>query len=238
MNAQPVWQVGANADSSAARYARVRKRSTWIVGSCLLLAGAGANSASYDLAADWSDASNPNAVWTCRQGATVLGFVADWTLLPSPVAQPAWSPGLTIPAWFKSRSDNPEGMDFLAGDVVVHSTTSVATANVIWTSPSNGLFSIFGSVWMPRDIGRSNTWSLWLNSAPLTSGDIFSGDPFNRASPFNFAAGSGGAAILTDIAVMQGDVIELRIEATSVNGDFVGVDFEVRDNFVFGSGFE
>jgi hypothetical protein len=75
----------------------------------------------YDLAADWSDAANPNGVWSYRSGSTVLPGVADWTLLTEPTVQPAWAPGQTIPAWFKSVADNPEGMDFLAGDVVVHS---------------------------------------------------------------------------------------------------------------------
>ncbi|MFQ5752978.1 MAG: MFS transporter, partial [bacterium] len=32
----------------------------------------------YDLTADWSDASNPNGVWTYREGGNALPSVADW----------------------------------------------------------------------------------------------------------------------------------------------------------------
>jgi hypothetical protein len=82
---------------------------------------------------------------------------------------------------------------------------------------------------MARDIDRSNTWTLLRNGVTLTSGDIFSGDPFNRANPFAFANGSGGPAALEGIQISKGDVIELRIEKTSWDGDFVGVNFAIAE---------
>jgi hypothetical protein len=191
----------------------------------------------YDLAADWSNDDNPNGVWTYREGIDALPFVPDWTPLNNgPAAQPAWAPstvsGNFLPAWFKSTTNNPEGMDFLLGDVVVHSTdgfngSASGVANVIWTSPSNGVVDIVGAVWMTREIGRSNQWTLFFNGVPLTAGNISSGDEFNRANPFNFANGSGGPTVLNGIEVSINDVIELRIEKTSGFGDFVGVNLTI-----------
>jgi hypothetical protein len=196
------------------------------------------SAATFDLSTDWSDAANPNGVWTCREGINSLPHVPYWPYLASPDEQPAWAPsaepGYNLPAWFQSNSDNPEGLDFLLGDVVVHSTDdsngiSSGVANVIWTSPINGVIDISGAVWMARDIDRSNRWTLLLNEVTLTSGDIFSGDRFNRSKPFVFAKGSGGPKALKRIAVSIGDVIELRIERTSEWGDFVGVNLTITE---------
>ena len=196
-----------------------------------------ASTATNDLEADWSDASNPNGVWTYREGTDALPSVPDWTPLSiAPSVQPAWAPSVTsgnyLPAWLKSTTDNPEGMDFLVGDVVVHSTDALngafsGVSNIIWTSPINGAIDISGAVWMARDIGRSNTWELLLDGVSLTSGAISSGDPFDRDNPFDFAAGSGGPLVLDDIAVSIGDVIELRIVKTSGFGDIVGVKLTI-----------
>src|SRR6266545_5988916 len=74
-----------------------------------------ASAATYDLAADWSNAANPNGVWTYREGTNALPSVADWTPLGSPVVQPAWAPssagGNFLPAWFKSTANNPSDVD-------------------------------------------------------------------------------------------------------------------------------
>ena len=195
-----------------------------------------ASAATYDLEADWSDASNPNGVWTYREGTDTLPFVPDWTPLSASSVQPAWAPSAAtfnfLPAWFKSTNNNPGGMDFLVGDVVVHSTDEIngpfsGVSNVIWTSPINGVIDISGAVWMARDINRSNTWELLLDGVSLTSGAISSGDPFDRDNPFAFAVGSGGPSVLDDIAVSVGDEIELRIVKTSAAGDVVGVKLAI-----------
>jgi hypothetical protein len=80
---------------------------------------------------------------------------------------------------------------------------------------------------MGRDIGRGNHWDISLNGTSLTGGDIFSGDAFNRASPFAFAAGSGGSAVLSQVPVVIGDVLRLQITKTSSPGDYAGVNFTV-----------
>ena len=198
-----------------------------------------AAAASHDLTADWSDASNPNGAWSYRSGSTVLAAVADWTLLTEPTVQPAWAPGQSIPAWLKSVADSPKGMDFLSGDVVVHSAgVGDLAANVLWTSPVDSVIALRGAAWMVRDIDRSNNWLLLRDGVVLTSGSVFSGDAYSRASPFDFADGSAGASALQLVPVLVGTTIELRVERTSGNGDFVGLRLEIIDDSLFGDGFE
>ena len=160
-----------------------------------------------------------------------------WSLTGLPVNPPGPRQqilGDFLPGWFRSTADGLDGLDVLTGDVVVHSTDdgngpASGPANVIWTSPATGTIAIAGAVWIARDIGRSNDWTLLHKGVPLTGGSIFSGDPFHRANPFDLATGSGGAAVLQDIPVSEGEVIELEIikSSTSQFGDFVGVDLQI-----------
>jgi hypothetical protein len=91
---------------------------------------------------------------------------------------------------------------------------------------------------MVRDIGRSNNWILLRNGVVISNGSLFSGDPYSRASPFDFADGAAGAAALQRVPVLVGDSIELRIERTSMNGDFVAVRLQIIDDPLFMDGFE
>jgi hypothetical protein len=192
----------------------------------------------YDLRADWSEVSNPNGAWSIREGANALPHVNSWqsALGGWSVAQPAWARSENgnnrLPVWMKSNGSETFARDWIAGDVVVHSTDGSngvgnGVANAAWISPCNGTASISGHVWMGRDIGRSNNWRLLHNALVLTGGMIASGDAFSRASPFLFENGSGGAAVLQSRAVTAGDVLVIEIERASAAGDFVGVNYVV-----------
>ena len=98
----------------------------------------------YDLAADWSNTTNPNGAWTYQQGNTPLPHVASWL----PLGQQAWAPAANIltnfvPGWFKTEA-LIFGLDFLVWDIGVHSRDPAnggvsGAANVIWTAPSVGV---------------------------------------------------------------------------------------------------
>ena len=197
----------------------------------------------YDLKTQWSNTVNPNGVWTYRQGSTALPKVAWWqrNLGGFATAQPGWAKSEDgnnrIPFWFKSSATPTFAHDWLAGDIVVHTTDSGngvgnGPANVIWTAPAGGTISITGGVWMGRDIGRSDHWTLFKNGISLTDGGIASGDAFSRAHPFSLTAGSHGAAAVTNVSVVKGDTIQLRVNVVNANdgGDFVGVNFTVAEN--------
>lgn len=191
-----------------------------------------------DLKLDWSNANNPNGAWTYREGNNALPFVASMQSMLGgwSVAQPGWARSENgndrIPFWFQSNGSEQFARDFIAGDIVVHSTDPGSGAgngpgNVIWTSAIAGQIDVTGNTWMGRDIGRSNDWSIWKNNVLLTSGSLFTGDPFDRANPFDFSTGSGGASALTSISVSPGDVIMFQVDKTSSDGDFVGVNLTI-----------
>ena len=213
----------------------------WLLAS-LLTATVTAQAALYDLNAGWSDSNNPNGVWTYREGTNALPHQASLTPANFSSAQPAWartdgsSSGdhTFLPLWFKLSATPLFALDMQTGDVGMHSTDSTngigaGPGNVIWTSPTNGTASIAGAVWEARDIGRSNHWSLSINGVVVTGGDISAANS-SRSVPFDFSAGSGGAAALANIPVFAGEVIALQIAETSVNtfGDLVGTRFTVN----------
>lgn len=194
--------------------------------------------ATYDITTDWSDAANPNASWTYREGNNALPHVDWWqrTFGGWTTAQPGWADSEDgndrVPVWFKSVGTETFAPDWVAGDVTVHTnndpgTTGNGHANVIWTSPGTDTITISGGVWEGRNLGRGNDWFLYKNATLLTQGHIEDGDPFSRANPFLFSTGSGGAAAVASIPVVAGDVIKLEFVKTTTSGDGVGVDLTI-----------
>ena len=200
---------------------------------------AAASAAVYDLNTDWSDSANPNGPWSYNEGINPLPHVDSWQGLAGDFtsAQPAWARGAVgntnLPCWFKSSATVGIVHDWQTGDVLAHTTDNFngvgsGPANVTWTSPDNGVVNISGAVWMGRDIGRGNHWTLLHNANVLTQGDIFSGDTYSRSNPFNFTNGSGGTAVLTNRSVATGDIIKLQLDKTSTPGDYAGVNFTIQ----------
>jgi hypothetical protein len=217
----------------------------WLV--FLLIVPAAARATVYNLTTDWSDAVNANGVWSYRQGTTLLPHVAAWQGLSGDFtsAQPAWARfdvgTSNLPCFFRSSAAVGIAHDWLPGDVICHTTDTFngmgsGTANIVWSSPIKGTIDIAGGVWMGRDIGRSNHWSLSINGSTVTSGDIASGDPYNRASPFLFSAGAGGAGVLTGVSVSIGDKVELDLTKTSSPGDYVGITWTITTVTITGAG--
>jgi len=193
----------------------------------------------YDLRTDWSETANPNGAWSYRHGSKALPHVDAWQRMIGGwgTFQSGWArsedSNTRLPFWFRSNGTEVFACDYLAGDIVVHTTDAVngvgsGPANVTWTAPAFGTATISGSVWMGRDIGRSNRWSVISAGNEITSGQIFTGDPFSREVPFDLASGSGGAGVLQNIRVCGGNEIRLQIVSTSAAGDFVGVNLRVE----------
>jgi hypothetical protein len=178
----------------------------------------------YSLAGDWSDVSNPNGVWSYNEGSNPLPAVAEWLPAFLPGGQPAWANSASgfghVPVWFRSAVAPPAGFDWNIGDVVMHSTDNArgenyGLANVTWTSAVTGTIDVSGGIWLGVDRGRGNHWAILVNGSVISEGDIFSGDAYSRSSPFDFAAGSGGAAALNDVLIAPGDVVTLQITRTT-----------------------
>lgn len=211
----------------------------------------------WDLTADFSDSANPNGVWSYNEGANPLPHVDSWQsslggwALPQPGFAYSENGTNRLPFWYRSNGTENFAPDIQAGDVVVHSVDAFngignGEANVTWTTPVAGIINISGGVWATREIGRGNQWTLSLNDAPLSSGFVSSGDPYSRATPFDFAFGSGGPTALEMVSVAVGDVLKLEIVRTTAPGDFVGVRLRITeglpgdangDGFVTGADF-
>jgi PEP-CTERM motif len=206
----------------------------------LVLATAGVTpcfAASFDLTSDWSDAANPNGVWTYRGDSNVLPHVSNWASANGvPPGQDAWAPGRTtppgfLPAWMKVTTVLPLlGDETAIGDIVTHTFDSTngapgfAEANVIWTAPAAGVADITGKLWQARNLaGRNQHWTLFVNGVDTAHGDFIGGS----ATPFTK---NTNPATFSDlgVSVFGGEVVELRVATTAGFGDFVGASEHVN----------
>lgn len=184
-----------------------------------------------DLRADWSDAQNPNGVWSYNQGTTPLPRV-DCVLSNCPkdfsCCIPAWEVGACGASWFQVPPCDITNVSYYhiqAGDILMY---SAGEGNVTWTAASDGFVSISGGVWAAASLGRGNHWELYHNQNSLTRGDISDSDPqYSRTMPFDFRTGSGGPEVLQNRYVGTGDIIKLKITKTSSFGTLAGVNLAV-----------
>jgi hypothetical protein len=183
----------------------------------------------WDLAADWSDAQNPNGVWSYNgsPGTPIaLHQSPDWDSTDCCYTQdqPAWALDVApnndhIPFWLKVVSPvtfftpGVEGFDEPIGTVVTHPKGAGVPSSVTWASPIDGFIDISGGVWVAQlHDSRSSNWILSINGSPLTSETVTALDGNTSASPFPLSNGSGGSVGITDVEVEIGDVITLSFE--------------------------
>jgi hypothetical protein len=196
-----------------------------------------ASTVQYDLATDWSDAQNPNGVWTYREGANALPHVASWqsTVGGYSSAQPGWARSANgtdrLPVWYKTLGVETFPNDFVAGDVACYSTDGTngignGDGTVAWTSPFDGVVDVSGNVWIGRENDLSNNWFVYLNGVLLTYGNVASGDPFDRAHPMTFADGNVLGS-LEDVAVATGDEITFVLDSNGMDGELAGVNVTI-----------
>jgi hypothetical protein len=218
---------------------------TYLIVFSLVLASASqmrAGTIRYDLAANWSNTSNPNGPWSYNGGNNPLPFQANWD--PTNDAgfdgiQPAWAVapqppagssthGDQIPLWLQSVGNSTPGFDMPAGKVIVHSWDPLNgapdsdPANVTWTSPIDGTVVISGDTWLARKtLGRSNDFALSLNGTALTDGTVTSSDDFTSSTPESFGD-------FTE-TVHVGDVVKFQVTQAvdSPAGEFEGVDLTI-----------
>jgi hypothetical protein len=184
----------------------------------------------YDLKNDWSTTTNPNGVWSYRAGDQILPLCPNYGDTFGPV--PAWAVSNDwaghVPVWLQAQSYGGGGVQ--PGDIVCHTTAGYSTwqgeARVVWSSDMAGEIQISGNAWMARDIARSERWRLYVKGNLVSWGDIWSGDPYSYANPFDFRNGSGGQSVLrTNVAV--GDQVILEVVQTWCE-DYVGTNLRIE----------
>src|SRR3954468_1027624 len=83
---RPIW-------GGTGAWVKMRRSVLSFVVASILSCALHVSATTYDLKAQWSDASNPNGVWTYREGTNALPHVASWqsTLGGWSSAQPGWA---------------------------------------------------------------------------------------------------------------------------------------------------
>jgi len=179
----------------------------------------------FDLAADWSDTTNPNGAWSYNKspGTPFTSHVNDWDaahLNWFDTTQPAWAGAIPqqaghVPFWMKIVSENSFGGDLPIGSVAMHGVEGTQPAvwpGVTWTSPTDGMIQISGGVWLSRPSDdRSMLWQILRDGETRTEGTIAGSTPYSSSTPFDFADGSGGLAVLT-MPVSEGTVITFQAD--------------------------
>ena len=172
----------------------------------------------YDLAADWSDATNPFGPWSLKKSPTAL-FTTN---LPDYFAngsnQAAWADGTSgalahVPLWMKNQST-----EMISAHSPEFDRTGTDYTAVMWTSPLSGTVQVDGALWSTWLSGRHVRWLLKVNGSTVSQGDIIANGTYTDVSPFDLVAGSGGAGVLTQ-TVGVGDEIELGLQSISDSGN-------------------
>lgn len=204
--------------------------------------------ATYDIAADWSDVSNPNDAWAYGFLSNVGAFTSFPLHVPSYIN--VGPPGFSgqQPAWTRCANTGnngcPEGLarstgiallDFPLGRVGGH-TPLTGWLAVQWTAPSDGVIDIWGDTWMFADFqGRRLVTSLLLNGAPIFESILIptQAQGTSSASPYTFAQAvtdSGGSpSALLGIAIHGGDTLTwAATKAPNSVEWFAGIDMTVN----------
>lgn len=205
----------------------------------------------YDLKTDWSDANNPNGVWTLRDGNNIIPYMADYSIFrqfdsaysppTGPIAQPAFAynvvAGDHIPVWFKAavtpNGDAYNTYDWRAGDIIVHTTDSFNSppergeANVLWTSTSAGTAHVYGNVWDGRtSLGRVNIWELWITQGSVSS--MFASGILVGSNVDDINRATPATFDFQNVALSTSDTVMLKLYKPEGGiGDFVGVNMTI-----------
>jgi hypothetical protein len=190
----------------------------------------------YSLAADFSNLANPNGVWSFTQGATPLAHFmpATQNALNAAIANGYWGTGsdlnVNTPEVALTTADGTVATqtteDWLAGDVIVHSTNPGSGAPLFlnWTAPADGVVDYSIRAWYAHSlVNRSNDVFVTLNGSPLASGTVGLVGPGNGRSNALVFGGSG-------LGVAAGDVLAVSFVAAVGQpfGSLAGID-EVID---------
>jgi hypothetical protein len=197
------------------RYLSILLIGFFMIGMCMV---SNSYASIYDLRNDWSDAGNPNGVWSYNLNGFPLSSAyrgGD----PWGTPQISWVTYGNIVGWFKSNGTEQFPHDWIAGDIITHTPSGPSYTDITWTSPIDGVASISGGVWHTRDIGRTNDWYIYINGGLAASGAVSSGGVYSRGNPFLYD--------LDNVSILIGDVIQLRLSGRGI-GDYAGVNLTIE----------
>ncbi len=211
------------------------------LGLALATATVRAEKITYDLNRDWSDAQNPNGVWSYDQNDTPISvFQTFWW------GQAGWGylwlgDGCIIKGSYFAGLTDPFGnvvgpaFDWEPGDVMMHALSvpyggDSTFLNVKWTCPGDGTIDISGHAWDGEIFpDRDIAWVLRVAGQPVAQRDSVIGIHRTDAAA-QFESNLLGRRSLKNIRVKQGDVVEFRVVTRTYYGHFVGIDETITFN--------
>ena len=176
----------------------------------------------YDLSGDFSNASNPNGVWSFTQGSTPLAHYASSTAntINPALANGYWGTGSNLnvntPEVAKVTVDGStltggySDADFLTGDVILHSTNPGTGEPLFinWTAPAAGTIDVSGLTWYAHSpVTRSNDVLVTLGTDTLISGVLSNSSNNGRSNALSYS--------FSGLAVSAGTVLSVRYTPTS-----------------------
>jgi hypothetical protein len=192
-----------------------------VASTCLMLCATGHAATTYSLGGDFSNSLNPNGAWAFRQGSTALAHFLPSTSNATNLAlsNGYWGTGSDL------NTNTPEigkvtvngvatggytNADFLAGDVILHSTNpgTGAAITVDWIAPSAGFIDLAASTWYAHSgVSRSNDVLVTLGNVTLGTGVLSNSSFAGRNSALSFS--------FTNLAVAAGTVLSFRYTPTT-----------------------
>jgi hypothetical protein len=175
----------------------------------------------YDLSGDFSNASNPNGVWSFTQGSAPLAhyFPSTANSINPALTNGYWGTGSDLnnntPEVAKVTANGSTtsvytDADFLTGDVILHSTNPGAGAPVFinWTAPAAGTIDVSGLTWYAHSpVARSNEFLITLGASTLTTGVVSNNIHTGRSNALAFS--------FSDLAVLAGTVLSISYTPTA-----------------------
>jgi len=192
----------------------------------LAILAAPAQATVYDLAADFSNASNPNGVWSFTWGGTLAhyGQPSTFNALNAVATNGYWGTGtdffsapFILQATASGSTIGYTDQDFLAGDVLVHGANDGSAVFINWTAPADGTIDLTSSLWYAHSlVARSQGIFVTLGGNPLGNTTVTNGDGRSNANMIN-ALG---------LTVNAGDVLTFAFSKTSDQqyGSLTGID--------------
>jgi hypothetical protein len=183
----------------------------------------------YSLSGDFSQTTNPNGAWSFDQGSTPLGSFSSSSAnaLNPALAGGFWGTGSDLNVatpWVAKATVSGSAAspytddDFLAGDVLVHSTNPGSGESLFlrWTAPAAGTIDFSIAAWYAHSpVTRVNEVIVTLGGTPWGSGMV--NGSTGRGSAITFAGTAQPVAAGTVLA------IELRPAAGQTFGSIAGL---------------
>ncbi|MBN8993347.1 MAG: PEP-CTERM sorting domain-containing protein [Rhizobiales bacterium] len=201
-----------------------------------LAAPSAGHAVTYNLSTDFSNSANPNSVWSYVYGNTPLpnqpAAIANGNSFQPATAGGYFSTGNNLNqdtpfvarAAVNGSAAGGTNLDFVAGDIVIHSPNDGTALSIRWTAPSDGLIDFHTLVWYAHSsVDRSNDVSLLLGGNPFDTVLVNTASYTNNTDRWD-VTGNG-------FSVAAGEILELVFAKTagqpfgSLNGLSFDVDF-------------